>query len=146
MRKRTILSATAAFVLGLVPGTAVMATDYAEQIWDQLQMHRDTVGLHDFRLEYFVIGYLPDDDSDFWTFHFSRGSEYVITGACDQDCTDIDLIIRNEDGDELDRDTQVDDQPVLRFRPPYSGQFEIEVRMYACNVNPCYFGFGLFKD
>lgn len=122
------------------------SSDYAQQIWDQLQVHRAAIGARNMHHENFIVGHLDHGDSDYWGLQLLRGRTYVISAACDVDCPDIDLIIRDDRGNEIDSDTLTDDYPVLEFRPPYAGEYELEVRMYSCNVNPCYYGFGVFRD
>ena len=94
----------------------------------------------------YTVGSLREGESDYLDATINAGRQVVITGVCDQDCTDIDLIIRDYRGNEITRDTLVDDAPVLQFMPPYSGDYRIEVVMYQCSVQPCYFGVALFTD
>jgi hypothetical protein len=149
MNKRTTRSAIAAFLLGLSPGLTAYAVgdwNFANQIWDQLDYWSNQTNLDRYSVRNFVMGKLSDDESDYWTFHLNRGTEYTIVGVCDTDCTDVDIIVTDEDGYEIVRDTLVDDHPIVSFRPQYSGTYEIEVRMYSCNVSSyCYWGMGLYE-
>lgn len=112
---------------------------------DQLRyQQRQLRGNYD--MDDYFIGSLYEGDSHYLTADLNGRDTIVITGVCDQDCSDLDLIIRDEWGDVLDRDQLVDDEPVLHFRPPYAGEFEIEVVMYSCDVEPCWFGVALFSD
>jgi hypothetical protein len=117
---------------------------YEQQIQVQLDQHRSA--LRGYRMDDQFIGTMNHGGSYRLNATAQRGQEIVITGACDQDCSDLDLIIYDDRGRELDRDVLVDDFPVLRLRAPYSGDYEVEVVMYQCSVNPCYFGVGLFTD
>jgi hypothetical protein len=70
--------------------------------------------------------------------------EYVISAVCDNDCSDIDMVISNDKGREEASDTESDDTPVLEFSPKKSGSYKITIKMYECSTNPCYYGIGIF--
>jgi len=115
---------------------------YEQQIMAQLTAHQNA--LRGYQMDDHFIGTMNQGGRYQLNASVQRGDDIVITGACDEDCTDVDLIIYDDRGRELDRDTLVDDQPVLNFRAPYSGDYTIEAVMYECHVNPCYFGVALF--
>ena len=150
MKTRTKLTAIAAFLLGLAPSITTYAVAdwrYADEIWQQLDQWSNQSNLDRYSVRNFVMGKLSDDESDYWTFHLVRGNDYTIVGVCDTDCTDVDLIVTDEDGYEIVRDTLVDDHPIVSFRPNYTGTFEVEVKMYQCNVNSyCYWGMGIYSN
>ena len=149
MNKRIKSTALAAFVLGLAPGLTVVAVsdfNYANEIWEQLDYYSNQRDLDNYSVRNFVLGKLSDDESDFWTFHLTRNTDYTIVGVCDTDCTDVDIIVTDEDGREIVRDTLVNDHPIVSFRPRYSGTYEVEVKMYSCNVDSyCYWGMGIYS-
>lgn len=127
--------------------SSASAQVHAAQVWDQLQNHFEIVsGLDELVLRNYVMGRLADDDTDSWTFSFTTGSDYVVTAACDNDCLDVDLFIRNEAGETVVSDTEADDYPILMFTPSVSGRYTIDVKMYDCSASYCYFGFGLFSQ
>jgi hypothetical protein len=150
MNNRIKRSAVAAFLLGLAPGATTFAVGdfpFADGIWDQLDYWSNQRELDNYRVRNFVMGKLADDDSDYWTFRLERDTDYTILGVCDSDCTDVDIIVTDEDGNEIIRDTLVDDHPTVQFRPRFSGTYEVEVRMYACNVTSyCYWGMGIYEQ
>jgi hypothetical protein len=127
--------------------TAASAQVHATQVWDQLQTHFEIfTGLEDLELRNYVMGRLGDDETDSWTFSFNTGTAYVITAACDNDCSDVDVFIKNEAGETVVSDTEVDDYPMVTFTPTVSGRYTIDVKMYDCSTSYCYFGFGLFSQ
>ena len=69
--------------------------------------------------------------------------DYVITAVCDSDCGDLDLVLYAS-GSEVARDTASDAYPVLALRPQ-SQAHQLEVTMYGCGAEPCYFGFSVFR-
>lgn len=145
MRRHALPPLLLALVL-LLPAD-LAAQSYAQQVWDQLQVHWRTIvkNSSDWYLRNYVMGKLKKGGTDSWTFYFERGTDYILTGACDNDCKNVDLVLKDEEDDVVEKDTKDDDTPVLRFDPPSSGRYTLEVRMEACKQDPCYFGFGIFQ-
>jgi hypothetical protein len=83
--------------------------------------------------------------TDRWTFRFDQGSEYGITGACDEDCSDLDIVVEDANGNVMASDEADDDFPVVFFTPRSGGNYTVNVKMYSCSQQPCYFGFGVFN-
>lgn len=90
-----------------------------------------------------VFGTLDDDAEGSHDMTVVSGNEYVLFGACDNDCTDLDLIIYDGDGDLVRRDVDADDRPVLIFTPRKSGKYRIKVVMAVCSDEPCRYGLQL---
>ena len=120
-------------------------TEYESQVRFQLDLVKtfaQSVGwqqTHNYRIEA-----LEDDADDYYTAEMDAGWEYRIVAFCDNDCTDIDLYLEDENGNEIDSDVSTNDVPIIECRPSWTGQFQIRVRMYECEVEPCYFGVGVF--
>ena len=90
-----------------------------------------------------VHGYLRDNETASHTMEVTGGNSYVLMGACDNDCTDVDLKIYDQGGTLLMQDIAVDDTPVLLFQANGSGRYRVQVIMATCNRNPCYYGIQL---
>ena len=131
-------------LLAAAPGAA-SAQSYAQQVWDQLQRVYDIAAGEDYTLQNYIIGALNDDGTDSWTFPLDAGTSYLITGACDTDCSDLDIVVTDENGNTVAQDQTTDDIPVVQFTTRGSGRHTVEITMYACSANPCYFGFGIFE-
>lgn len=122
------------------------AQTYARQVWNQLQAVYDEISDgSSFTLNNYIIGKLADGAKDTWTFPLTRGREYLIIGVCDNDCSDVDLTVKDGSGSVVVKDEGIDDTPVTRFRVTGSGRFTVEVTMADCDDAPCFFGFGLFE-
>ena len=139
---RYVIRACAA-VLGLAAAAPAHGQDYAQQVWEQLQAMRSN--FQDYALQNYVIGHISEGVTDSWTLTLDEGSEYVIAGACDADCSDLDIIVRNAKGTEIAKDDTEDDVPVATFTTGADGGYTIQARMYACAASTCYFGFGVFR-
>ena len=74
------------------------------------------------------------------------GYRYAITAACDQDCSDIDLVLFDSYGDKIDSDTESDDRPVIVVQPRTTETFQIRAIMVECASEPCAYGLGVFSN
>jgi len=130
----------------LLAPASLSAQSYAQQVWDQLQSHYRTIAKNssDWYLRNYVMGKLQNRRLDSWTFAFDKGTDYIITGACDNDCQDVDIQLKDSDDHVVERDDKADDTPVISFKPKQSGRYTIEITMTQCKDDPCYFGFGIF--
>lgn len=71
----------------------------------------------------------------------NAGTGYTVVGACDGDCTNMDIeLISMETGGVVASDMLPDDFPVVNFAPPANGQYMVRMLMQACSVAPCYGG------
>ncbi|CAN5875616.1 hypothetical protein BH20GEM1_BH20GEM1_12280 [soil metagenome] len=73
------------------------------------------------------------------------GGDYMIVGVCDGDCTDLDLSLLDLDGNLLFEDELSDDAPILTFTAPKGGTHFLMIHMYACSVDPCSFGYKVYR-
>jgi hypothetical protein len=65
------------------------------------------------------------------------GVEYTFVGACDRDCSDLDLQLFDENGNLIDEDLLRDDVPVVSVTPEWTGRFHVKVIMASCSISPC---------
>jgi hypothetical protein len=133
------------FFLLFVAPAPLVGQDYVNQVWNQLQGdYVDYVEDDDFLLKNYIVGALNSGRTDSWTFTLNQGTGYAITGACDQDCTDLDIVVQNASGNVVASDELDDDYPIVEFTPSSTGPYTVKVTMYTCSEEPCYFGFGIF--
>jgi hypothetical protein len=76
----------------------------------------------------------------------TAGDRYVIAGACDIDCTDLDLRLYDSGGRLLEQDLRLSDVPFIIFQPRLSGEYQIRVTMSGCSVEPCRYGLAAFSE
>ncbi|MGH6951020.1 MAG: toll/interleukin-1 receptor domain-containing protein [Vitreimonas sp.] len=72
------------------------------------------------------------------------GVDYRIVGVCDRDCADLDLRVFDPQGTLVTQDTSTDSQPVVGVQPGSPGTFTVQVLMYNCSVEPCYYALALY--
>ncbi len=73
-----------------------------------------------------------------WRLTLKRGETYRILGACDNECSDLDLELLDPSGKIIERDTLPDSAPVINIRPAADGVFTARVVMKTCTLAPCY--------
>jgi hypothetical protein len=73
-----------------------------------------------------------------WRLTLKRGETYRILGACDNECSDLDLELLDPAGKIIERDTLPDSAPVINIRPAADGVFSARVVMKTCTLAPCY--------
>ncbi|MDX2275242.1 MAG: PPC domain-containing protein [Hyphomonadaceae bacterium] len=74
------------------------------------------------------------------SFSLAAGRAYLFQGACDQDCSDVDLEVLGPNGASLGQDVATDDRPVVAFTAPRAGEYTVRVWLAQCSVEPCYVG------
>ncbi len=131
----------AAFVFAPV---ALIAQDYDAQVRGYLSSAASDLVGRGYRLQGNAhTGSINEGESD--DFHITLGAgDYVIMGACDEDCDDVDLFLYVGDN-EIDSDVAVDDFPTLSVDLTGSGSYRIAVKMFGCNVEPCWYAVGVYR-
>ena len=89
-------------------------------------------------------GSLDEGETETVTLNLDVGVEYQIMGACDNDCSDVDLTLYDGAGNEVDQDLQLDDYPIVSVTPRRGGNFRVVVSMADCSAEPCRYGIGVF--
>ncbi|MGE0741519.1 MAG: hypothetical protein AB7O98_09265 [Hyphomonadaceae bacterium] len=74
-----------------------------------------------------------------WQVQLRGGGSYRFIGACDNDCTAMDLEVYDAGGALVARDND-GDFPVVSVNPNRGGQHTVRVRMAQCNIAPCVTG------
>ncbi len=76
-----------------------------------------------------------------WNVNLTANTPYTIIGACDGDCTNIDIeLIDMRTGGVVSSDMLPDDYPVVSFTAPADGAYLVRLLMQTCTVAPCYAG------
>jgi hypothetical protein len=91
-------------------------------------------------------GVLLVDQSAKLEFPVTGKDEYVVAGACDNDCTGLQLVIANATGYEIDAARGPGNSPVVKVSPPMlAGTYRVTVTMSGCRVSPCRYGVAAFR-
>lgn len=90
-------------------------------------------------------GSLNHNRQTVYTYQMTAGRLYGFAAVCDQDCSDLDLVLLDEDGQTVKRDLEEDDKPIIAYRPSRSGTYRLQVRMAQCSQSPCRFGLAVYQ-
>lgn len=66
------------------------------------------------------------------------GRSYAFIGACDNECSNIDLILEDARGGVVGSDVLADDYPLVEVTPPNDGAYTLRVQLKSCSIAPCY--------
>ena len=133
------------FSLGLAVPPA--HAQWLEQVSSQIQEFGDRVADKGYRLvDDSKTGSLHNGASTTVTLTLVSGREYVILGACDDDCGDLDLRLYDASGTEIAEDVEVDAVPVVTASASQGASFTVEVLMVECSNQPCFWGLGVFEQ
>lgn len=134
----------------MVVSGALSADQYNQLVWQQLQAHERAAAGSDFDNRNYMMGKLRAGEQADWPVDLHNGRRYLLTGACDDDCSDIDLALIDPSGQVVDEDVLEDDQPVLDLEVDGwrigGGRYTLRLTMYNCSVQPCYYGIGVFEQ
>lgn len=86
-----------------------------------------------------ATGRLAEGGSTTGTFNVASGANYIVIGACDEGCSDLDLVVRDSSGNEVGADYEPDDAPMVVIPAGSGGRYTFEVQMATCSSN-CHFG------
>lgn len=91
------------------------------------------------------VGMLEQEESYAFVQEFTERTEVKMIGACDIDCSDLDIAVYNLDGEEIVKDVLVDDRPEVDFTITRPGKLRVVVYMAECSEAPCGFGVQTFR-
>jgi hypothetical protein len=87
-----------------------------------------------------IAGLQPGTDHR-WQIELAAGTTYKIIGACDNECSNVDMeLIDVATGGVVESDMMGDDIPIVDFTPPANGRYIVRLLMQVCTVAPCYAG------
>jgi len=86
-----------------------------------------------------------DDIGHTWTLHLEAGVTYLIQAACDQQCLNADMEIRNAYDERIASDINGDAIPVVTITPPRAGDYTLRIWLPQCTHVPCTAGFRLYR-
>jgi hypothetical protein len=75
-----------------------------------------------------------------WRFDLVANTNYRIIGACDADCSNVDIELIDSRGGVVASDMYDDDFPVVDYTPTANGTFYARLLMQNCTRAPCYTG------
>jgi hypothetical protein len=94
-----------------------------------------------------ITAWLAQEENVSYAFALDPSKGYRVYGSCDENCSDLDLLAVDRNGDPVAIDVEDDDIPILIIPPNSSGTFvELALSMAACETGSCVGGIALFQD
>lgn len=81
-----------------------------------------------------------------WGVSLEAGVRYLVVGACDNECSNVDIQLVDPGGSVVAQDVLADDFPVVDFTPAASGAYQVRMLMRTCTFAPCYAGARLLAN
>ena len=117
----------------VIEGFAAQLSGYLDNYQQNLAAGYGRTGTRD------VITGLQAGNSYTWDLGtLQRGQTYMILGACDQDCSDVDLFLLDSRGQQIGQDVALDDHPQITVTPGGNERFSVRIQLVNCEVEPCY--------
>lgn len=118
---------------------------YQQQILQQLSNVEQALSAQGFqRMAQPVTGQLPAGQHQNWPLTLQAGGDYRLVAVCDNDCSDLDLIVYDENNVLVAQDVLPDATPVATIAPRWTGAFTAQAVMQQCTVQPCYYALVLY--
>ena len=120
---------------------------YTQQVVRYLDATRAPLGGDGYaRTRAYTTASIAEGSERTFSFPLQANRNYVLAGACDNDCSDIDFWLYDNNDNLIDSDTAADDAPRVAVTPVRNGSFRLKVRMHSCSSSPCAYGFGIFRQ
>ena len=88
---------------------------------------------------------LNSGETDSFSVNLRQGYQYKIMGVCDKDCKDLDFKLFDDNGNQVSSDSSADSMPIVDVAPKWSATFKLQVNMYSCTRNPCFYGLTVMR-
>jgi hypothetical protein len=136
-------------VAGLAATTAAAAPrpqdEWTQQVRRMLQQAGHTFEERGYSMTHQIFtGSLNNRTNEFVTVRLDIGTAYALMGACDTDCSDLDLTLYDAAGNQVSQDVEMDDFPIVSVTPTRTGTYRVKVTMATCSAEPCRYGVGVF--
>lgn len=127
------------------PRSTRSRTDWEEQVVGLLERGEELLAGEGFvRTHEYKTGTLRRGESETVRFRLNAGTTYLLAGACDTDCNDVDLRLLGPGGSLLDQDVADDDYPLVTVTPSVTGEYTVRVTMARCDTTYCYYSVGVY--
>ena len=133
------------FLLIYLAAPVPQQNQFEQQVRQQLASIGDSLKAKGFEATHQVYtGALKEGATESIAFRLRRGVRYAFVGVCDQDCGDLDARLFDPADQEIGRDVEKDDTPVVEVLVDKTGEYTLRIEMAECAEQPCAFGVGVF--
>lgn len=74
------------------------------------------------------------------TYRLLAGRAYRFIGACDSDCTDLDIEVTDARGNQIASNLAIDNPTSVDVTPRAPGDYNVRIWLAGCSVEPCFAG------
>jgi hypothetical protein len=93
-----------------------------------------------------VTGTLATGADEEFEIDLEAGVTYMVVGVCDGGCSDLDLVLSDDDGEEMEADREMDDVPMLALENTRNVEAVLKVQMATCSSAQCHYGVRVFRS
>jgi hypothetical protein len=143
--KRRMITLAALAGLFVTTAAAVPQDEWVAQVRRILQQAGHTFEERGYSMTHRIYtGSLNQGHNEMVSIDLDIGTQYQIMGACDTDCSDLDFVLYDGAGNQIDQDVEMDDVPIVAVTPRRSGTYRVKVTMATCTSEPCRYGVAVF--
>lgn len=138
-----MVAVAAASVIGAAPVAVFAQTNWKAEVNGQLNSPRlaeRLAGLGYSRSHEAVYNMVTPGERRSIRFNMYAGRTYEVIGACDNDCSDLDLFVYDENGVLVTSDVENDDHPIVIFTVQRTAKYRVDVVMTRCATFSCGWG------
>lgn len=133
--------------LAFAPLQAAAQSQWEQQVLEQIRTASELFAPEGYALVGDAqMGSLHDEASEDFHVTLNAGVSYVLVGVCDNDCPDVDLMLLDDSGNEVDSDYETDAVPIVEVTPFRTQSYRVHVYMADCQSEPCFYGVGVYAD
>lgn len=137
-----------ALVFGITLNGSAIARQldqYEQQVENQLQGAIKTIKGDGYQLSFpRNVGKLKQRTEAFKTVLLYPNREYIFLAVCDKNCNDLNVIVKDMNGNKITSDTTDTPISLVNFKPPTEDRYQVTVRMEKCAAPSCNYGMGIF--
>ena len=143
--KRTALALAAVAAAFIATTAAAPQDEWVAQVRRLLQQAGKTFEDRGYSMTHRIYtGSLNNGRNEMVSLDLDIGTQYQIMGACDTDCSDLDFVLYDAAGNQIDNDVATDDVPIVSVTPRRTGTYRVKVVMATCTAEPCRYGVAVF--
>ncbi len=94
----------------------------------------------------FIAAYLAEGAEAGQTMPLIGGRSYAFLGGGDDDVKDLDLFLKDSEGNVVERDVATDANPVIVFTPREDGKYRLVMKLASDKVKGSYCAFAVLRD
>lgn len=148
MTTKPLLFGAIALFFGMTVNGSAMARDldqYEQQVENQLQGAIKAVKRDGYQLSFpRNVGKLRRRTEAFKTVLLNPNREYIFMAVCDENCNDLNVIVKDMDGNKITSDATNSAIALVNFKPPTEDRYQVTIRMEKCSTQTCNYGMGIF--